>query len=271
MPRSSEFDRAALNAILARQYQVISRSQAMASGMTKNALAHRLRRSGPWQRLLPGVYLAVTGVPTNDQRDVAALLYAGSGSLLTGTAALRLWGVRAPYTSVIDVLIPGSKQRKSAGFVRIRATARMPKETHAVGPRRIAPLPRAVGDTARTLSRLADVRALVASVVQQEKCTPAMLAAELEEGPVQGSALLRVAVADVYAGTRSNPEADLHDLIRRAKLPAPEFNPKLYVDEEFIGSPDAGGSTRVWRPKWTPTSTTCHLRIMSGLWPATGG
>jgi hypothetical protein len=54
MPRSSEFDRAALNAILARQYQVISRSQAMASGMTKNALAHRLRRSGPWQRLLPG-------------------------------------------------------------------------------------------------------------------------------------------------------------------------------------------------------------------------
>lgn len=140
---------------------------------------------------------------------------------------------------MIDVLIPDSKQRKSAGFVRIRATARIPEEMHAVGPRRIAPLARAVGDTARTLSRLADVRALVAAVVQQGKCTPAMLAAELEEGPVQGSALLRVAVADVYAGTRSHPEADLNDLIRRAKLPAPEFNPKLYVDEEFIGSPDA--------------------------------
>jgi hypothetical protein len=48
MPRSSEFDRTALNAILARQYQVISRGQAMASGMTKNALAHRLRAAGPW-------------------------------------------------------------------------------------------------------------------------------------------------------------------------------------------------------------------------------
>lgn len=191
MPRSSEFDRAALNAILARQYQVITRSQAMASGMTKNALAHRLRRAGPWQRLLPGVYLAVTGVPTSDQRDVAALLYAGSGSLLTGTAALRLWGVRAPYTGVIDVLIPDSKQRKSVGFVRIRATARMPEEMHAVGPRWIAPLARAVGDTARTLSKLADVRALVAAVVQQEKCTSAMLAAELKEGPVQGSARTR--------------------------------------------------------------------------------
>jgi very-short-patch-repair endonuclease len=239
MPRCSEFDRAALNTILARQYQVISRSQAMASGMTRNALAHRLRAAGPWQRLLPGVYLAVTGAPTSDQRDVAALLYAGSGSLLTGTAALRLWGVRAPYTTMIDVLVPDSKQRKSAGFVRIRPTARMPEEMHAVGPRWIAPLARAAGDTARTLSRLADVRALIAAVVQQGKCTPAMLAAELEDGPVQGSALLRIAVADVYAGTRSNPEADLHDLIRRAKLPVPEFNPRLYAGEEFIASPDA--------------------------------
>jgi hypothetical protein len=167
MPRSSDFDRAAMAAILARQYRVISRSQAMACGMTESTLQHRLRAGGPWQRLLPGVFLTVTGAPTNDQREVAALLYAGPGSLL------------------------------------------------------------------------ADVRALVAAVVQQDKCTPEMLAAELQDGPVQGSALLRIAVADVHAGTRSNPEADLHDLIRRAKLPVPEFNPKLYAGEEFIGSPDA--------------------------------
>lgn len=163
----------------------------------------------------------------------------GPESLLTGAAALRLWGVRAPYTSTIDVLIPESKQRKSAGFVRIRPTTRMPEEVLTAGPRRFAPLPRAVGDTARSLSSLADVRALVATVVQRGKCTPAVLAAELEDGPIQGSALLRIAVGDVYAGTRSNPEADLHDLLRRAKLPLPEFNPELYTGEEFIGSPDA--------------------------------
>lgn len=239
MPRSSEFDRVALTAVLSRQYQVITRSQALASGMTRSALVHRLRAGGPWQRLLPGVFLAVTGAPTSDQRDIAALLYAGSGSLLTGTAALRLWGVRAPYSSLIDVLIPDSKQRKSAGFVRIRATARMPAEVFISGPRRFAPLARAVGDTARSMSALGDVRALVAAVVQQDKCSPAALAAELEDGPVQGSALLRVAVSDVHAGTRSNPEADLKDLLIRAKLPMPEFNARLYAGEEFIGSPDA--------------------------------
>jgi very-short-patch-repair endonuclease len=239
MPRSSKFDRTALAAISARQYQVITRSQALASGMTENALDHRLRAGGPWQRLLPGVFLTVTGAATTDQRDIAALLYAGPGSLLTGAAALRLWGVRAPYSNFVDVLIPDSKQRKSAGFVRIRPTARMPEEVLTAGSRRFAPLARAVGDTARSLSKLADVRALVAAVVQQEKCTPAMLAAELQDGPVQGSALLRIAVGDIYAGTRSSPEADLHDLLRQAKLPMPEFNPRLYAGEEFIGSPDA--------------------------------
>jgi hypothetical protein len=111
MPRCSDFDRIAQTAILSRQHQVITRSQILASGMTESALVHRLRAGGPWQRLLPGVFLAVTGAPASDQRDLAALLYAGPGSLLTGTAALRLWGVRAPYSSLTDVLIPDSKQR----------------------------------------------------------------------------------------------------------------------------------------------------------------
>jgi very-short-patch-repair endonuclease len=115
----------------------------------------------------------------------------------------------------------------------------MPEQVLTTGPRRFVPLPRAVGDTARSLARLTDVRALVAAVIQQGKCTPAELATELEEGPVQGSAFLRIAVGDVYAGTRSNPEADLNDLLRRAKLPMPEFNPRLYAGEEVIGSPDA--------------------------------
>ena len=249
MPRSSEFDHAALTAILAPQYNVISRSQVLASGMTKRALEHRLRAGGPWQRLLPGIFLAVTGAPTSEQRDIAALLYAGAGSLLTGPAALRLWGVRASYASSIDVLIPESKQRKSAGFVRIHPTLRMPEQVFTAGPLRFAPVARAVGDTARGLASLADVRALVAAVVQQRKCTPAMLAAELEAGPVQRSALLRVAVEDVYAGIRSSPEADLKDLIRRAKLPTPEFNPRLYAGGVFLASPMHGGRTRASRLK----------------------
>lgn len=239
MTRSTRLENTKLVTIARSQYQVISRGQALACGMTESALRHRLRPGGPWQRLLPGVFLAVTGTPTGEQRNVAALLYAGSNSTLTGAAALRLWGVRAPQTSMIDVLVPAARRRKSTGFVRVHLTTRMPGQPLTAGPLRYAPLVRAVADTARGLTDLSDVRALVAAVVQQSKCTPGQLAAELKNGPKQGSALLRAAIGDVHTGVRSSPEADLKDLLSHAKFPVPQFNPKLYIGDDFIASPDA--------------------------------
>jgi hypothetical protein len=105
MTRSTQHDHAALAATLTRQYQVISRSQVLAHGMTTSALRQRLRSGGPWQRLLPGVFLAVTGTPTTEQRSMAALLYAGTGGMITGAAAVGLWGVQAPRGTMIDDLI----------------------------------------------------------------------------------------------------------------------------------------------------------------------
>jgi len=239
MTRSTKYDQAALAATLTRQYQVISRGQAIALGMTTSTLRQRLRPGGPWQRLLPGVFLAVTGTPTMDQRSVAALVYAGTGGLITGTAAVGLWGVLAPHSTTIDVLIPAARQRRSTGFVRIHLTERMPDRVFTAGPIRLVPLSRAVADAARGLTELADVRAVVAAAVQQGKCTPELLVAELEEGPVQGSALFRAAVSDVRDGIRSSPEADLKHLLRRAKIAEPVFNPRLYAGDEFIASPDA--------------------------------
>ena len=209
--------------------------------MTASALQYRLRTGGPWQRLLPGVFLTVTGTPTSRQLDVAALLYGGPSSLLTGPAALRRWGVPAPVSrpNLTDVLVPARNQRQDSGFVRIHRTTRLPDPAYTAGPLRLAPLDRAVADTARGLSSLGDVRALVATVVQRGKCAPAELATELDAGPTQHSALFRMALGDIYAGNRSSPEADLRHLIRRAKIPEPMFNPKLYLGDKFIACPDA--------------------------------
>jgi len=211
----------------------------MAHGMTTSALRQRLRAGGPWQRLLPGVFLAVTGTPTTEQRSMAALLYAGTGGMITGAAAVGLWGVQAPRGTMIDVLIPAMRQRRSTGFVRIHLTTRMPDRVFTVGPVRMVPPARAVADAARGMTSLADVRAVVAAAVQLGTCTPGALAAELQAGPVQGSALLRTAVSDVCDGIRSSPEADLKHLLRRAKIAEPVFNARLYADGEFIASPDA--------------------------------
>ena len=49
--------------------------------MNDNVMQDRVRRGGPWQTLLPGVYLAASGIPSVSQKETAALLYAGGQSL----------------------------------------------------------------------------------------------------------------------------------------------------------------------------------------------
>jgi hypothetical protein len=240
MPRKSEFDGAHLNRILQEQHLVVSRAQASACGMSRGALQFRIAQSGPWQRLLPGVYLGVTGTVTQDQREMAALLYAGPGSMITGVTAVRRNHLRSPGPDVVDVLIPWSCKRQSVAFVRIHRTRRMPERLLVTGKIRFAMVPRAVADAARSMVRFDDVRAVVCEAVQRRACTTAELAAELESGPSAGSALLREALAEVGDGVRSVAEGDFRQLILGSGLPRPIFNAQLFdADGIFIATADA--------------------------------
>ncbi len=229
-----------LDRLLREQLGVIARNQASAAGITAGALRHRLRPGGSWRTLLPGVYLAMTGTPTPLQQEMAALLYAGRGSMITGPAALRCHRIGTIVPDLIDVLVPVTRQRHDAEFVRMRRTTRMPERIWERGPIRYVPPARAVADTVRGLTSLRDVRAIVADAVQRRACQIRDLAAELDDGPRPGSALFRMALGDVTQGIRSVAEADLKDLLVRAKVPMPLFNPSLYdADGTFIARPDA--------------------------------
>jgi very-short-patch-repair endonuclease len=228
-----------LDSLLRCQHFVITRRQALVCGVGHDAIRRKISPGGRWQRLLPGVYLAVTGTPTNDQRDIAALLYAGPGGTLTGHSALRRHGLRAPTTDLVNVLVPAKRIRQSMGFVLIHHTTRLPELVCYVGPVQYALPARAVGDAARELRDLRTVRAVLAAAVQTRKCTIEQLEAELKAGPVRGSALFRAALGEVACGARSSPEAELLRLITRGQLPVPMFNPSLYIGEEFLAKPDA--------------------------------
>jgi hypothetical protein len=240
MTRTTRLDREALERLLIEQFNVISRDQTLATGLSDNALRHRLRSAGPWSKLLPGVYMAVTGMPTTLQQEMAGLLYAGSGSLVTGPAALRCHHIGRVAVDFIDILVPASTKRLGAGFIRLHRTTRMPGRIWEMGPVRYVPPSRAVADAVRDMTSLRDVRAVVADAVQRSRCRVRELAAELSEGPSSGSALFRQALADVADGIRSTAEADLMDLLVKAKIPMPLFNPALYgKDGTFIARPDA--------------------------------
>jgi hypothetical protein len=212
-------------------------------GLSRHAITHRLRDDGQWRPLLPGVYLTSRSTPTQAQRETAAILYGGPCAVITGAAALRFFQFRqVPGRSeeAVDILIPASIRRTSAGCARVHRTTRMPAWVEGTAARRYALPARAVADAARRLADLREVRALVAVAVQNDHCAVAQLADELRLGGTPHGALLRTVIAEVSSGIRSAPEAELRDLMIKAHLPMPMFNPRLYLPNgTFIGCPDA--------------------------------
>jgi hypothetical protein len=258
MARTTRLDHDALDRLLIQQLDVISRRQALAAGVTDNALRHWLRLGGPWRGLLPGVYMAATGAPTTLQQEMAALLYAGPGSVITGPAALRSHRIRTELTEFVDVLVPSTRQRRDTNFVRLHRTSRMPARIWEAGPVRYVPASRAVADAVRGMTSLWDVRAVVADAVQRDKCAISNLATELSHGPNKGSMLFREALADVADGIRSAAEGDLRDLLARSGLPMPLFNPSLY-DERKLRRPARRLVARIWHRRRGGLKTVAYL------------
>jgi hypothetical protein len=74
---------------------------------------------------------------------------------------------------------------------------------------------------------------------KRRHCTVSLLARELEQGPSQGSRLLRAALAEVADGIRSVAEGDFRILLKRGRVPMPLFNAELHDDTGLIAIVDA--------------------------------
>jgi hypothetical protein len=279
MPKRAVFDRELMRRTLAAQHQLISRSQAVACGVPRSTLHLWARPDGKWQKLLPGVYLTVTGKPTAEQRLVAARLYAGKRSAVTGAAAIRLHRLRSPGPDVIDVLIPWATRRQSTGFVRIHRTRRMPL-VYRTGAIVFASPARAVADAARQFTSLDDVRSVVAEAVQKRSCSIAEIGVELEHGGSHDSALLRAALTEVRDGVRSVAEARFRERVLASDLPTPRFNAFLRAaDGTDIGEvdawwADAGVSVEIdsqeyhfYREGWLRTDAKRGRLLKHGIFP----
>src|SRR5436305_791740 len=88
-----------VNELIARQFGVISRTQAARFGISPPAMTRRVQ-SGEWARVLPGVY-RVTAAPVSfPQSALAATLWAGPGSLVSHGTAAALHGFAWPGRQV---------------------------------------------------------------------------------------------------------------------------------------------------------------------------
>jgi hypothetical protein len=241
--------------------------------MPHGTVESRVVPGGKWQKILPGVYSATTGKLTAEQRLVAALLYAGEGSVITGPTAIRLHRLRSPGPDAIDVLIPWAARRQSTGFVRIHRTRHMPGY-YRTGPIRFAVPARAIADAARGFTSLNDVRTVVSEAIQKQACSVAELRGELSTGAKRNTVHLRIALDEAGAGTRSKAEAEFRTLIEKSDLPKPAYNVFLKaadgtdIGEVDVWWADAGVVAEVdsqeyhfYRSDWLRT-TAKHSRML---------
>lgn len=116
--------------VLARaQDGLITRRQALAAGISPDAIRHALRPGGPWQRVLPGIYATFNGPLTAVHRRRAAILHGGPGAAISGAWACQMSALEygPPPGHEIDVLVPWESARRNKGFVRVWRTTRPPQ------------------------------------------------------------------------------------------------------------------------------------------------
>jgi len=104
-------------------------------------------------------------------------------------------------------------------------------------------MPRAVIDTCLGLHSRNTVRAIVAEVVQRNRCSALELNDVLARSARRGSLFVRAALDEVGQGAWSGPECEAGGLLRRAGVPAFEQN----VDVHDNRGPWLACGDLVWR------------------------
>jgi hypothetical protein len=113
-----------IEGLLRRQAGVISRAQAIESGMSADAVQRKLG-SGRWERLHPGVYLAADHEYGDEARLRAAMLWAGEGATVHGLSAAWWHGIVAELPATVQITVPRARRagRRSGLLVRRRDLA----------------------------------------------------------------------------------------------------------------------------------------------------
>ncbi|MEV6110679.1 hypothetical protein AB0M28_39170 [Streptomyces sp. NPDC051940] len=271
-----------LNHLDGTRRQVLTARQLREHGITSAAAAQRCRPGGPWQQILPGVYLLHPGPPTGEERLHSALLYAArtagdsvpgqkggsapgqqGGSapgqqaaqdgkdeaagdvMVTGLAALALHGFTCvpPLPAVDQVDILVPRTRR----LRSSGHARLVRAPALPRAQQVtglptAPVPRAIADAVAQLTDAASVRRLLTEAVRGGHCEPASVVRELNAQRLLTRPHVVDAVDALIAEGRAKAEDRLYEMVRLHGLPDPLWN----VDLRLPGGPYLGGVDAYW-------------------------
>lgn len=257
-------------ASLAGEHGVLAAHELRDRGLSAAAIAERCAPGGPWQQLLPQVYLLHAGPPTSRERVQAALLYAGRDpgghgpvgggreAMVTGLAALALHGFASvpalPGLRRIDVLVPHQRRLRDAGDVALHRARELPRAQEVSGLP-CAPVPRALADAVAALcgarGRAAAagegeardaVRRVLTEAVLAGHCDGASVVRELAQAELLDLPHVAAALPAVQTADRTMGEERLYAMVRCHQLPDPLWNVELVLP----GGPPLGGVDAYW-------------------------
>jgi hypothetical protein len=169
--------------VAARQFGLFTRDQALKIGYSSEGIARRLRR-GLWIRVHRSVY-RLRGVPGSiNQRYLAATLYGGPNSLLSGEAAGHKWRL-AGCRAVPPLIVTTRKLRDPSIY-----STRVPEPLPAIDRGVVDTIP--VTSTTRTLIALAATSSVgrlqhaFDSAITRRLTTPDRVAMRLQDLNRQG-------------------------------------------------------------------------------------
>lgn len=214
---------------------VATRAQLREAKVSDSTLTARCAPGGPWQRLLPGVYLLHNGYPSPLQRSIAALAYCGASGIITGRVGLGAHGYGTDSaTNEVHVLVPAGMRRSSKLFVRVERSWRMP-DAILKGSLRVAPLVRSLADATRATKTDEHCVNLIAEVVQRGGATLDDIALELAAGPRRYGAISKRVVNELRQDAHSVAELQAQKLYAESGLPSMMHNCDIYSgSREFI-------------------------------------
>lgn len=107
-----------LAALLRRQDGVVSRAQALACGLTRAAIEHRLARK-LWTLVWPGVYLSTAHALGPRARVRAAALWLGDSATLIGAGAAWWWRLLDEPPETLRFAVPPARRVRSRTTVQV--------------------------------------------------------------------------------------------------------------------------------------------------------
>ena len=218
--------------IAARQLGLLTRRQLLEAGVPPGMIRWQTGRR--WRSLLPGVILLEPGLPTHEQRLVAAVLAAGPHSWISGSTAAAFHGLDgSPPQLPVRVMVPFPGRSRRIGWVSVRATTLTNERLVHRGPLRVACRPRALVDAAAQAPDDAAARAMVIAAVQERRVRLDDVQHWVAVRRRNGTTRLKAAVRDAASGAWSLPEAELGRLVRSVSvLRGAWANPTLLDDHD---------------------------------------